>query len=160
MLKYRQLIIVPRGAIFKPNLPATYKENSSLYQENMDCFADDDEIDPVIICIPKGTPLPRSLILFRLADTHFELQPAYPMHLHVFNEILTEFYASRGVAIPAETWLASHRLHTHTVNLLCSNSSEGLEDVMQYHFLYPHWELARSYTLCILTKLNDLEKDM
>lgn len=129
-------------------LPATYKQNCSLYQENIDSFHDeDDEIDPAIICIPKcklsamnpslygssdgvsEAPLPRPLILFRLADTHFELQPAYSTHLdgaftyplnsqgYILRALLSafsvswhpEFYVSRGVAILAETWLASHR---------------------------------------------------
>ncbi|KAI9679895.1 MAG: hypothetical protein M1817_004910 [Caeruleum heppii] len=81
---------------------------------------------PTIYRIPKGTPIPRTLILLQEHTAQFSLQPSRPTSLkgeHIkrgsredeltmsfadLNTMLDDFYATHGEAQTAEHWLDEH----------------------------------------------------
>ncbi|KKA22480.1 hypothetical protein T310_3478 [Rasamsonia emersonii CBS 393.64] len=91
-------LIERNGADFVPNTSTFHASVGKSFEEYADSIAQDPSKKsvsggPVVICIPKGTPMPEPLILFHEYDTHFSLQPPKPVSLP---------------AIPAGLWLASH----------------------------------------------------
>ncbi|KAL1984141.1 hypothetical protein VTN96DRAFT_9446 [Rasamsonia emersonii] len=106
-------LIERNGADFVPNTSTFHASVGKSFEEYADSIAQDPSKKsvsggPVVICIPKGTPMPEPLILFHEYDTHFSLQPPKPVSLPELNDHLTELYRSHGTAIPAGLWLASH----------------------------------------------------
>ncbi|KAF1961564.1 hypothetical protein CC80DRAFT_488036 [Byssothecium circinans] len=63
---------------------------------------------PIVFTIPKGTTIPRALILLREHTSQFSLQPSRPTALDDLNNILDEFYSKYAEKQTAEEWLDNH----------------------------------------------------
>ncbi|KAJ5181103.1 hypothetical protein N7491_000658 [Penicillium cf. griseofulvum] len=63
------------------------------------------------LCIPKGTTIPNSLVLFREHTSRFSLQPAYPMSLDSLNRFLTHYYLEFGRTFNPDAWLERNPYH-------------------------------------------------
>ncbi|MCJ1268034.1 hypothetical protein MMC22_007920 [Lobaria immixta] len=100
---------ISNGALFMPN---TY-DMQELTRMHHDYYLDAIEdgktpANPQYLCLPKGTSIPSSLILFREHRAYFSLQPSHPMSLNDLNNALTEFYFRFGIITSAGEWLAKH----------------------------------------------------
>ncbi|KAL3474186.1 hypothetical protein BJX99DRAFT_232040 [Aspergillus californicus] len=67
--------------------------------------------EPHYLCIAKGTPIPRSLTLFRERTSLFSLQPAHTMPLDSLNKTLTQFYRDHGRVLNPDDWLDRNPYH-------------------------------------------------
>ncbi|KAF2245107.1 hypothetical protein BU26DRAFT_76960 [Trematosphaeria pertusa] len=117
--------ISERGVIYPAvftNLPsvsngAALMPNTFMMQEiirtAVDQYVDDQENGisverPVVFTIPKGTTIPRTLVLLREHTSRFSLQPSGPTALDALNNILDEFYLKYAEKQTAEEWLDNH----------------------------------------------------
>jgi len=79
----------------------------------MDQYYDslDEGLEPVIpyiFRVPKGTPVPDSLILVHHSIGMFSMQPVESLSLEEFNNALEEFYSNRAEKFIAEKWIEEH----------------------------------------------------
>ncbi|KAJ5836891.1 hypothetical protein N7447_002917 [Penicillium robsamsonii] len=63
------------------------------------------------LSMPKGTAIPKSLILFRERTSRFSLRPAHPMSLDDVNTTLTHFYLEFGRTFNPDAWLEMNVYH-------------------------------------------------
>ncbi|PLB47326.1 hypothetical protein P170DRAFT_439017 [Aspergillus steynii IBT 23096] len=118
---------ISNGALFMPNTFFMQELTRMSFDYYLDNLADSQpSADPHLLCIPKDTPIPRTLILLRERNirSRFSLQPSFPMSLNDLNSALTDFYAKYGTPTPAEKWLVEHEYH--------KSSDDSKEDWMQY----------------------------
>ncbi|PNY23834.1 Uncharacterized protein TCAP_06226 [Tolypocladium capitatum] len=103
---------VSNGAAMFPN---TFTQQEYI-RRYFDDFIDREEngkaVDiPHMFTIPKGTPIPRHLILINECLARFSLQPSYGMSLRVsveLNKSLDEFWDQYATKETAEKWLDEH----------------------------------------------------
>ncbi|KAK1148814.1 hypothetical protein N8T08_008699 [Aspergillus melleus] len=105
---------VANGALFMPNtffMQETTRMSLDYYFDNL--TDNRPSADPHILCIPKGTPIPRTLTLLRERNirSRFWLQPSFPMALNDLNSTLTDFYSKYGTATSSEKWFEEHEYH-------------------------------------------------
>ncbi|KAG0153001.1 hypothetical protein Pdw03_7680 [Penicillium digitatum] len=97
------------GPIFMPNsrlMQQMLRFDFERYQEEIGdgkC-----PMDPTVICIPRGTPIPSALVLWREGVSRFSLQPSSPMEIEKLNDVLSEFYEKSAKVIGAEEWIENH----------------------------------------------------
>ncbi|KAJ5951709.1 uncharacterized protein N7479_010122 [Penicillium vulpinum] len=97
------------GPIFMPNsrlMQQMLRFDFARYQEEIDdgkCL-----LDPTVICVPRGTPIPPALVLWREGMSRFSLQPSNPMEIENLNDVLSEFYEKSATVIGAEEWIEEH----------------------------------------------------
>lgn len=100
---------VSNGARFMPNtydMQELTRMSHDYYLETMEDGKP--SANPHYLCLPNGTSIPSSLILFRERRAFFSLQPSHPMSLNDLNKALTEFYFRFGITTSAGEWLAKH----------------------------------------------------
>ncbi|KAL2220760.1 hypothetical protein M432DRAFT_603817 [Thermoascus aurantiacus ATCC 26904] len=94
------------GAVFMPNTRFMQELTRLSYDNYLDSVRDGHPSgDPHYLSIPKGTPIPSELVLFRERNAQFSLQPSHPMLLSDLNRRLTEFYSKFGTLTAAGEWL-------------------------------------------------------
>ncbi|KAJ6185110.1 hypothetical protein N7519_006411 [Penicillium mononematosum] len=97
------------GPIFMPNsrlMQQMLRFDFERYQEEIadgKCL-----MDPTVICVPRGTPIPPALILWREGVSRFSLQPSSPMEIEKLNDVLSEFYEKSATVVGAEEWIEKH----------------------------------------------------
>ncbi|MCJ1340505.1 hypothetical protein MMC09_005801 [Bachmanniomyces sp. S44760] len=94
------------GAIFMPN---TFMMQE-IIRAAFDQYVDDVEDgkcpeSPLVLWIPKGTLLPRDLILLHEHTSQFSLQPSRPMTISDLNNLLDNFYSKHAEVKTARQWL-------------------------------------------------------
>ncbi|KAJ6021044.1 hypothetical protein N7540_006548 [Penicillium herquei] len=100
------------GASFMPNTHFMQQVTRGQFDTYLDNVDDGQPtLDPHYLCIPKGTLIPESLILYRDVQAFFSLQPMQPMSLNILNETLSRFYLDHGRFLDAEEWLGGHHYH-------------------------------------------------
>ncbi|KAJ6132043.1 hypothetical protein N7471_007258 [Penicillium samsonianum] len=103
---------VSNGALFMPNT----RYMQEITRRSNDYYLEDAEsgkpaAEAHYLCIPKGTTIPKSLILFRERTSRFSLQPAHPMSLEGLNKTLTHFYLDFGRTFNPDSWLDRNPYH-------------------------------------------------
>ncbi|OGE49285.1 hypothetical protein PENARI_c022G04929 [Penicillium arizonense] len=97
------------GPVFMPNsrlMQQMLKFDFERYQEDID---DGKSIlDPTVLCIQRGTPVPSALVLWREGLSRFSLQPSEPIAVEKLNDVLTEFYETHATVLGAEEWIEKH----------------------------------------------------
>ncbi|KAJ5576434.1 hypothetical protein N7535_003360 [Penicillium sp. DV-2018c] len=94
------------GAVLMPNTLFMQKVTRNSFDYYIDSVeGGQTPAEPHYLCIPKGTNIPKSLILYRERTSRFSLQPAHPMSLDNLNKELTEFYLDFGRVLDADEWL-------------------------------------------------------
>ncbi|CAG7950233.1 unnamed protein product [Penicillium olsonii] len=97
------------GPIFMPNsrlLQQMLKFDFAHYQEETSdgkC-----PLDPSVICVQKGTPIPSALVMWREGISRFSLQPSEPTEIDKLNELLSNFYESSATVFGAQEWIEKH----------------------------------------------------
>ncbi|OQE26985.1 hypothetical protein PENFLA_c006G07687 [Penicillium flavigenum] len=97
------------GPIFMPNsrlMQQMLRFDFERYQEEIadgKCL-----MDPTVICVPRGTPIPPALVLWREGVSRFSLQPSSPMEIEKLNDVLSEFYEKSATVVGAEEWIEKH----------------------------------------------------
>ncbi|KAJ5251059.1 hypothetical protein N7489_001469 [Penicillium chrysogenum] len=97
------------GPIFMPNsrlMQQMLRFDFERYQEEIadgKCL-----MDPTVICVPRGTPIPSALVLWREGVSRFSLQPSSPMEIEKLNDVLSEFYEKSATVVGAEEWIEKH----------------------------------------------------
>ncbi|KAJ5612037.1 hypothetical protein N7510_005231 [Penicillium lagena] len=97
------------GPIFMPNsrlMQQILQFDFSNYQEDVDDGKP--MLNPTVICIQRGTPIPPVLVLWREGISRFSLQPSKPIEIENLNNLLTEFYERSATAVDAEEWVQTH----------------------------------------------------
>ncbi|KAJ5602623.1 hypothetical protein N7537_005579 [Penicillium hordei] len=100
------------GALFMPNthlMQKVTRMSNDYYLEEVESGKAAAEAH--YLCIPKGTTIPNSLILFREHTSRFSLQPAHAMSLDSFNSLLTRFYLEFGRTFNPDAWLERNPYH-------------------------------------------------
>ncbi|EGD99989.1 hypothetical protein TESG_07317 [Trichophyton tonsurans CBS 112818] len=120
--------ILSNGAVFMPNTRWMQQQTRMSYDYFLEDMADRQPPDafPHFLCIPKGTVIPKSLMLLRGRNIRceFSLMPSSPMKLKELNDTLMEFYLKHGTATPADEWLGSHGY--------AESFDESTDDYMRY----------------------------
>ncbi|KXG51850.1 uncharacterized protein PGRI_092430 [Penicillium griseofulvum] len=97
------------GPIFMPNsrlMQQMLRFDFDRYQEEI---GDGKSLlDPTVICVPRGTPIPPALVLWREGVSRFSLQPSSPMEIEKLNDVLSEFYEKSATVVGAEEWIEKH----------------------------------------------------
>ncbi|KAJ5528554.1 hypothetical protein N7527_001947 [Penicillium freii] len=97
------------GPIFMPNsrlMQQMLRFDFDRYQEEIgDGKA---LLDPTVICVPRGTPIPSALVLWREGLSRFSLQPSSPMEIEKLNGVLSEFYEKSATVVGAQEWIEKH----------------------------------------------------
>ncbi|KAF4765633.1 hypothetical protein N7455_004133 [Penicillium solitum] len=97
------------GPIFMPNsrlMQQMLRFDFDRYQEEI---GDGKALmDPTVICIPRGTPIPSALVLWREGMSRFSLQPSGPMEIEKLNDALSEFYEKSATVVGAQEWIEKH----------------------------------------------------
>ncbi|OQD62337.1 hypothetical protein PENPOL_c012G10229 [Penicillium polonicum] len=97
------------GPIFMPNsrlMQQMLRFDFDRYQEEIgDGKA---LLDPTVICVPRGTPIPSALVLWREGMSRFSLQPSSPMEIEKLNDVLSEFYEKSATVVGAQEWIEKH----------------------------------------------------
>ncbi|CAI7663656.1 unnamed protein product [Penicillium palitans] len=97
------------GPIFMPNsrlMQQMLRFDFDRYQEEI---GDGKALtDPTVICIPRGTPIPSALVLWREGMSRFSLQPSSPMEIEKLNDALSEFYEKSATVVGAQEWIEKH----------------------------------------------------
>ncbi|CAI7595954.1 unnamed protein product [Penicillium glandicola] len=97
------------GPIFMPNsrlMQQMLRFDFDRYQEEIGdgkCL-----MDPTVICVPRGTPIPPALVLWREGASRFSLQPSKPMEIEKLNDALSEFYEKSAKAVDAAEWIEKY----------------------------------------------------
>ncbi|RAL09436.1 uncharacterized protein BO97DRAFT_351962 [Aspergillus homomorphus CBS 101889] len=101
------------GALLMPNTHFMQEITRRSFDHYLDIVESGQSItaEPHYLCIPKGTPIPESLTLFRERTSRFSLQPARPMSLDILNKTLTQFYFDYGRIFNPDDWLGRHPYH-------------------------------------------------
>ncbi|KAJ5782102.1 hypothetical protein N7457_003876 [Penicillium paradoxum] len=97
------------GPIFMPNsrlMQQMLRFDFERYQE--DIGDGKSLLDPTVICIQRGTPIPPALVLWREGVSRFSLQPSEPLEVEKLNDVLSEFYEKSATVISAEEWIEKH----------------------------------------------------
>ncbi|KAJ5851194.1 hypothetical protein N7455_011050 [Penicillium solitum] len=100
------------GALFMPNthlMQKVTRMSNDYYLEVVESGKAAAEAH--YLCIPKGTAIPKSLILFREHTSRFSLQPARAMSLDSLNSTLTRFYLEFGRTFNPDAWLERNPYH-------------------------------------------------
>lgn len=114
---------VSNGSLFMPNTPFMQEITRRSYDNYLDAVDNGQPTaQPHYLEIPKETPIPKSLTLFRERASRFSLQPSYPMSLAELNEALTEFYMKAGHITTSDEWLDKNPYH----EALFDNSEEWM----------------------------------
>ncbi|KAJ5958251.1 uncharacterized protein N7479_005401 [Penicillium vulpinum] len=98
--------LVSNGALFMPNthdMQRVTRMSNDYYLEDVESGKPAAEAH--YLCMPQGTSIPNSLILFREHTSRFSLQPAHPMSLDRLNKTLTRFYFHFGRTFNPDAWL-------------------------------------------------------
>ncbi|KAJ5165428.1 uncharacterized protein N7500_007258 [Penicillium coprophilum] len=98
--------LVSNGALFMPNtqyMQQVTRISNDHYLEDVE--SGDPAAEAHYLCIPKGTVIPKSLVLFRERTSRFSLQPVHPMLLDSLNDTLTHFYLEFGRTFNPDAWL-------------------------------------------------------
>ncbi|KAJ9488770.1 hypothetical protein VN97_g4526 [Penicillium thymicola] len=97
------------GPIFMPNsrlMQQMLRFDFDRYQEEI---SDGKALlDPTVICVPRGTPIPSALVLWREGMSRFSLQPSSPMEIEKLNDVLSEFYEKSATIVGAQEWIETH----------------------------------------------------
>ncbi|KAJ6140217.1 hypothetical protein N7471_006703 [Penicillium samsonianum] len=97
------------GPVFMPNsrlMQQMLRFDFERYQEEI---GDGKSLmDPTVICVPRGTPIPSALVLWREGMSRFSLQPSSPMEIEKLNDVLSEFYEKSATVVGAEEWIENH----------------------------------------------------
>ncbi|KAJ5776434.1 uncharacterized protein N7511_001445 [Penicillium nucicola] len=97
------------GPIFMPNsrlMQQMLRFDLEHYQEGIDdgkC-----PLDPSVVCIERGTPIPSALVLWREGLSRFSLQPSDPIAVKQLNDVLSEFYEKHATVLGAEEWIEKY----------------------------------------------------
>ncbi|KAJ5360720.1 hypothetical protein N7517_009911 [Penicillium concentricum] len=103
---YLLTYLVSNGALFMPNthyMQEVTRISNDHYLEDVE--SGDPAAEAHYLCMPQGTAIPKSLILFRERTSRFSLQPAHPISLDDLNKILTHFYLEFGRTFNPDAWL-------------------------------------------------------
>lgn len=97
------------GPVFMPNsrlMQQMLRFDFDRYQEEI---SDGKALlDPTVICVPRGTPIPSALVLWREGMSRFSLQPSSPMEIEKLNDALSEFYENSATVVSAQEWIEKH----------------------------------------------------
>ncbi|OAL72556.1 hypothetical protein A7D00_3558 [Trichophyton violaceum] len=97
---------VSNGALFTPNTHLMQELTRRSFDNYLDAVDNGQPTaEPHYLSIPKGTPVPDSLTLFRERASRFTLQPSYPISLAALNELLSKFYNEFGQITAPGVWL-------------------------------------------------------
>ncbi|KAJ5316805.1 hypothetical protein PENANT_c016G01096 [Penicillium antarcticum] len=97
------------GPIFMPNsrlMQQMLRFDLERYQEDVNdgkCV-----LDPSVISIERGTPIPAALVLWREGISRFSLQPSEPIAVEKLNDVLSEFYEKHATVLGAEEWIEKY----------------------------------------------------
>ncbi|MCJ1257296.1 hypothetical protein MMC24_005121 [Lignoscripta atroalba] len=101
--------VVSNGASMMPNTMFMQELARMAYDYYSEDLENGKAVEtPLIFRIPKGTPLPSTLVLLHEHTAQFSLQPSFGMPLDDLNERLDEFYSKYAERTTLERWLTEH----------------------------------------------------
>ncbi|OQE35221.1 hypothetical protein PENCOP_c014G04119 [Penicillium coprophilum] len=113
------------GPIFMPNSRLMQQMLRFDFERYLEEIGDGKSVlDPTVICVPRGTPIPSALVLWREGVSRFSLQPSSPMEIEKLNDVLSEFYEKSATVIGAEEWIEKH---PYRESLADQNEKEWME---------------------------------
>ncbi|KAJ5177397.1 uncharacterized protein N7500_000096 [Penicillium coprophilum] len=97
------------GPIFMPNSRLMQQMLRFDFERYLEEIGDGKSVlDPTVFCVPRGTPIPSALVLWREGVSRFSLQPSSPMEIEKLNDVLSEFYEKSATVVGAEEWIEKH----------------------------------------------------